>query len=68
MGLTQLRVTHKPKYSISVCPKNYLSILHLSLFSFSLISLNSNFFTFSVQSPFAKIKMLYMYTWMNSKP
>ena len=41
MGLTSSRVNPKPKHYISVFPNNDFSILHLSNFYFSLLSVNS---------------------------
>ena len=66
MGLTPSRVTQKLQYSNSVCQKKYLSILHLSTFSFSLLSVNSNFCIWYVQSPLVMINRLYIYARINS--
>ena len=41
--LVPSRVTQKPKYPILIFPKNEFSILHLSYFSFSLLSVTNSF-------------------------
>ena len=68
MGLTPSHVTQKPKYSISVCLKNDLWVLYLSPFPSSLLRVNSSFCTWSVQSPFVRIKSSYIHAQMNSNP
>ena len=68
IGLMPSRVTQKPKYSISVCHKKDFSIFHWSPFSFKLLSINSNFCTWSVQYPFVKTKSSSMYAQINSNP
>ena len=65
MGLTPSPVTQKPKYSISACPKNDFSILNLSPFPFSLLSVNYSFFTWSVQYTLVKIYRSSMYARIN---
>ena len=67
-GFTPSHVTQKPKYPISVCLKNYFSILHLSSFSFILLSINYSFYTWSVQSTLVKTNRSSMNTRMNSNP
>ena len=68
MGLIPLRVTQKPKYSISVCPEKYFSMLHLSPFSFSLLSVNYSFCAWSVKSSLVKINKSSMYARINLNP
>ena len=51
----------KLKYYITVFLKKYFSILHWSLFSFSLFRVNYNFCTWYFQSPFVHTNISYMY-------
>ena len=68
VGFRSSRVTQKPKYSILVCMKKELSILHLSPLSFSSFKFSSNLCTLSVHYPSVNIKMSSMYACINSNP
>ena len=68
MSLTTSRVTHKTKYSISVCLKKDFSVLHLSPYTFSLLIVNSKLCIWSFQYPLVNINILSMYQKMNSNP
>ena len=65
MGLTPSHVIQKPKYSILVFPKKDISILHLSHFSLSLLSVDSNLHIWSFQSTLVRINISSMHTRMN---
>ena len=64
-GRIPIRVTHKSRYSILLCPKNVFLILHLSLFSLIFFSNSSNLFNWSEQSPLVIINMSSMYALIN---
>ena len=61
-----VRVTHKPKYSISICPKNEFLILHLSLLSLIFCWVSSNFSKRMEQPPLVIINRSSNYAWINS--
>ena len=60
-GLILFWVTKKIRYSISVCPNNDFSILHLSLFPLIFCSVSSNFPKGSYQPPLEIISRTYKY-------
>ena len=66
--LTPLSVTQKPKYSISVFLKKDYSILYLSPFSLSLLSVHYRFCIWYVQSLLVRNSRSSMYERMNLNP
>ena len=68
IGWIPFWVTQKSKYSISVCPKNDFSMLHLSLLSLRFYRISSKMSKWSDQSPLVIIKRSSMYAWINSNP
>ena len=61
-----VRVTQRPRYSVSFFPKNELSVFHLSLFALRFFSTSSNLFNGSDQSLLVITKNLLMYSGINS--
>ena len=67
-GYILVRINQKPRYSISVCPNNILSILHLSPFALIFSITSSNLFKWLYQSPLVIINRSSMYDLINSIP
>ena len=68
MCLTPLRLTQQPQYSISVCARKDLSILYLSPFPFSLLSVNYSLCIWYAQYTLVRINRSSKYTRINSNP